>query len=84
MKIRKLIIKIKRLIFGPKTEIEFVEASLNRHLWQLKDLKIRLGDERDHCCYDCASGGEYTRLVDKIERIEHRLKVLKKRKAKNG
>ena len=84
MKLIKLLTKIKRSLFGPKTEIEFVEASLNRHRWKLILLQDRLGDIRNYCCYHCASHGEYTRLVEKIERIEHRLNVLKKRKLKKN
>ena len=77
----KLLTKIKRFFFGPKTEIEFVEAALARYEWQLEEMHMR---HRHSCCTACATGGESNKLADKIERVYKWLEVLKKRKEKKN
>lgn len=80
MKLFSILKKIKRYFLGPKTEIEFVEASLQRHRQKLEDLDMSIGP--GHCCVTCATAGQDLLLARKIERIEHRLQVLRERKRK--
>lgn len=73
--------KVKRVLFGPYTEQGFVEASLRRHKQKLFDIEDAFDCSRD-CCQDCMTGGYYTRLIEKINRIEKQLTKLKNRKRK--
>lgn len=76
--IKKIIKRLKR----PKTEIEYVEAALKRYQARLDLLNSKFNPKYD-CCHTCAFP-EYPKLVSKIERVEHWLKVLKTRKNKHG
>ena len=73
--------KVKRALFGPYTEQGFVEASLRRHKDKLFDINSSFDPAYD-CCQDCMTGGYYTKLIEKIERIEKQLTRLKNRKKK--
>lgn len=73
--------KILKIICKEKTEIEYVEAAIKRYRRKLFDLSWDFDHTKD-CCLDCRSGGDYTRLLAKIERVEKWLIILKKRKNK--
>lgn len=75
----RILKKIKRLIFGPYSEIGFVEASLRKHKAKLFDIEDAFDSTQD-CCQDCMTGGYYSRLIEKIERIEKQLTRLKEKK----
>jgi hypothetical protein len=79
---KNLFKKLKRLIFGPRTEIGFVEASLKLHKRKLFNLEFDLADfdPSKECCEDCATGGYYSKLKQKISRIEKQLENLKKKR----
>lgn len=81
MRLRKLLRKINRFLF-PKTEIEYVEASLLRHRAEAEDIERQFYELEAPCCVFCFGGSRYSDLIDKIERIETQLKRLKKRKSK--
>lgn len=80
--IKKIKRKIQNFVYGQKTEIEYVEAALSRYQSQIDDIKKKFYDNGGGCCPGCYSGGEFDRLVDKVERVEKWLKILKKRKGK--
>lgn len=75
--------KVKRLFFGPWTEIGFVEASLQRYEDKVYEINESFNPDND-CCQDCMTGGYYTELLEKIDRIEKQLQRLKKKKGKNN
>jgi len=70
--------KIKRFLFGPKTELEFVRRSLKRNKDLLSDIEERFDPAYD-CCQDCMTAGYYSKLIDKIERMEKHIKGLERR-----
>ncbi len=79
----KTILEILAKIFiSKKTEIEYVEAALVRYETRLAELNDMF-DPGDDCCPSCAFYPEYSRLVDKIDRVEKWLVILKQRK-QNG
>lgn len=71
-----------RLFVSKKTEIEYVEAALIRYQRRLDELNDMF-DPADDCCPSCAFYPEYSKLSDKIDRVEKWLVVLKRRK-ENG
>jgi hypothetical protein len=71
--------KVKRLFFGPWTEIGFVEASLRRYEYKLYEINESFNPAND-CCQDCMTGGYYSKLLEKIERIQKQLDRLKAKK----
>lgn len=71
--------KVKRVLFGPHTEIGFVERSLRLHQDKLYDINDAF-DSGNDCCQDCMTGGYYSKLVEKIERIEKQLERLRKKR----
>lgn len=73
--------KILKKFFGPKTEIEYVEAALKRYENELWDIQQDFDPTKD-CCSGCASGGRESFLINKIARVEHRFETLRKRKKK--
>lgn len=71
--------KLYRKAFGPKTEIEFVEAALQRYNARFDEIQEDFWRSGGVCCVYCYSQ-EASWLASKIERVEHRLQVLKNRK----
>lgn len=80
MKLRKLLKKIHRTLF-PKTEIEYVEAALSRYRRRAQAIKDQFAERDAPCCVFCFGGSEYSKLIDKIERVEFQLERLRKRKS---
>lgn len=73
--------KITRFLFGPRTELEFVEAALRRYQDELRDMEDDFDPAVD-CCPDCMYGSHYSQLIDKIERVKLQRDRLKKKEAK--
>jgi len=72
---------IKRL-FSYKTEERYVAAALRRYQDELYNLNCDFDPIKD-CCQDCMTGGGYTKLIEKIERVEKQLNRLKNKREKN-
>ena len=80
----KIFAKLKTLFCGPKSEIELVEAALERYEQELDNLTADF-DHKVDCCIPCRYDPYYTKLVSKIIRVEKQLERLyKKQKRKHG
>lgn len=70
-----------------RIEIDRTEAALHRYYSKLKEydrIWSSDGGLDTHCCHMCAFGQPYEDLLDKIERVEIRLKQLQVRWQKNN
>jgi len=77
-----LVKRIYKALFGPKTEIEKVEAALRRYRDEYDDMTREFWRAGGGCCPDCAYGSRYFNLGEKIHRVDAWLKILKARKNK--
>lgn len=73
-----IINKFLKYFIKKKTEIEYVEAALSRYKYKLEKLNYEFDPTKD-CCQSCCYP-EYDALCDKIDRVEHWLSILKKKK----
>lgn len=78
----KILKRIKWFLFGKPSEIELVEAALNRYNNRLDEIEKQWAEDGGLCCPNCYSH-EYSKLCKKVERVEHWLQALKQRKSKN-
>lgn len=75
--------KIQNFLFGTKTEEQRVAAALYRYKNELYNLNADFDPTTD-CCQDCMTSGGYTKLIEKIERVEKQLNRLKNKREKNA
>jgi hypothetical protein len=70
-------------LFSGPTEIQKTEMALMRHRRKVDDMDRYWAERNGVCCPNCMFGSEYTEAIDKIERTEAWLKILKGKKNGN-
>lgn len=70
----RFLVKVKRFLVGPRTELEFTRAALKRYNYARYIMEI---EDRSY-----AYRARYIYLIDKIERVNRRIKWLEEKEKK--
>lgn len=78
----KFLKKLKLSLFKELTEMDYLQRAILRNEIEIERMQ-RNACNSGACCASCAYGYDYSKVSDKLERQNERLRILLKRKNKH-